>query len=92
MEGFLVFFILIYFWRKPLKPGVLLSIWGLSYSAMRILGEQFRMPDAHIGYEWLGLTRGQWLSVFMFLIFAFLLYWSSKRKAEKLGGWGQLIR
>ena len=54
---------------------------------MRIIGEQFRMPDVQIGYQWLGLTRGQWLSVFMLLGSCVLWLWTKKRDAEKIGGW-----
>ena len=88
MEGFLVFFILLLIWRKPQKPGVLASYWGVTYALMRIAGEQFRMPDAHIGFQLLGLTRGQWLSVAMLLVFASLLVWTYRRPVHKMGGWG----
>lgn len=89
MEGFLVFAILFVIWRKPLKPGVLLSFWGILYAIMRIIGEQFRMPDAHIGFQLLGLTRGQWLSLGMLVVFVGLLVWTSRRKVDKIGGWGK---
>ena len=68
LEGLFPFILVIFFWRlKPLKPGMVGAIWALCYGFMRILGEQFRMPDAHLGFQALGLTRGQWLSVFMLL-------------------------
>ncbi len=69
LEGFLVWVVLTLLWLKPKKAGVVSGVFGISYSLARIFGEQFRMPDAHIGLEWLGLTRGQWLSV-GFLFFA----------------------
>jgi phosphatidylglycerol:prolipoprotein diacylglycerol transferase len=87
MEGFLVFIILLVIWRKPQKPGVLVSCWGILYSIMRIIGEQFRMPDSHIGFQMWGLTRGQWLSIVMLLIFIGTLVWTSKRNTIKTGGW-----
>ncbi|MCB9026500.1 MAG: prolipoprotein diacylglyceryl transferase [Bdellovibrionaceae bacterium] len=89
MEGFLVFFILLFIWRKPQKPGVLVSYWGVIYAVMRITGEQFRMPDAHIGFQLFGLTRGQWLSLVMLLVFVGLLIWTSRRPVPKMGGWGK---
>ena len=89
MEGLLVFILMVVIWRKPQKPGVIAGWFGVSYCAARIIGEQFRMPDAHIGFQWLGLTRGQWLSIALFLVgLAFLLY-AYRRNSEKLGGWSR---
>ena len=51
MEGFLAFAITAFFWRKPRKPGIVSVVFGLTYATMRIIGEQFRMPDAHIGFD-----------------------------------------
>lgn len=88
MEGLLVFVVLSLMWLKPRKPGVISASFGVLYAIMRIIGEQFRMPDAHIGYEWLGLTRGQWLSVGMVAIMVVYLVYVSTRDTEKIGGWG----
>ena len=57
-------------------PGALAGIMGMSYAIVRIVCEQFRVPDAQIGFltSW-GLTMGMLLSIVMFiagaLIFAF---------------------
>jgi phosphatidylglycerol:prolipoprotein diacylglycerol transferase len=88
MEGILLFVIAFIFWYKPRKPGVVGSLWLTLYAIVRIVGEQFRMPDAHIGYQLFGLTRGQWLSVFMFVVSLGLLIWTMRRKAEVIAGWG----
>ena len=53
--------------KWPLKPGWVAGLWVLCYSIARLTGEQFRMPDAHIGFGAMGLTRGQWLTLFMLL-------------------------
>lgn len=87
MEGLLVFVILFLIWLKPRKPGVVSAWFGLLYAVARIAGEQFRMPDAHIGFQALGLTRGQWLSIVMFAIFLVYLAYVIRRPAEKMGGW-----
>ena len=87
MEGFIVFAVMVIVWRKPQKPGVLGAYWGVTYALMRILGEQYRMPDAHIGYELLGLTRGQWISVAMLVGCIAYLAWIYRRSGEKIGGW-----
>ena len=52
--------------NKPaLRPGLVAGLWGICYGVARLVGEQFRMPDVHIGFQALGLTRGQWLTLFM---------------------------
>ncbi|MDX1564247.1 MAG: prolipoprotein diacylglyceryl transferase [Phycisphaeraceae bacterium] len=90
LEGALVFAFLILMWRKPRKPGLLGCWFLIGYAAMRIVGEQFRMPDAHIGYQWLQLTRGQWLSFGM--VAAGLVLWAvvARRGDRPMGGWGRI--
>ncbi len=87
LEGLLVFVVLALLWIRPRKPGVIAASFGVLYSIARIVGEQFRLPDAHIGFQALGLTRGQWLSVVMLLIAVGLLWWTIRREAKPLGGW-----
>ena len=82
LEGLLVFCILLWTWRKPQKEGVLAFTFGTCYMSARIIGEQFRMPDAHIGFQALGLTRGQWLSSGLLMIAIVLLIWCKKREVE----------
>ncbi|MCB0406757.1 MAG: prolipoprotein diacylglyceryl transferase [Bdellovibrionales bacterium] len=87
MEGFLVFVVVCIVWRKPRRPGVVSVFFGLTYLVVRIIGEQFRMPDVQIGYQALGLTRGQWLSIAYFAILAVIFYISKKQNLPKMGGW-----
>ncbi|MBX7144925.1 MAG: prolipoprotein diacylglyceryl transferase [Oligoflexia bacterium] len=88
LEGVLVFVILMAAWYHPRKPGVIAGLFGTVYAIVRIIGEQFRMPDAQIGYQLLGLTRGQWLSFGMLaLALGYLLFFAT-RDSEKVGGWG----
>lgn len=87
LEGLLVFLILIFLWRTPKKIGIISSAFGICYSIARIIGEQFRLPDAHIGFEALGLTRGQWLSVGLLMISIFYLIWILKQNSPSVGGW-----
>lgn len=89
LEGLLVFCVLLWVWRKPRKPGVVAGIFGVVYASVRIIGEQFRLPDAHIGFQALGLTRGQWISFGMLALAVVLLWIWSRRDAAKLGGWWQ---
>jgi phosphatidylglycerol:prolipoprotein diacylglycerol transferase len=84
LEGLLVFIALYWIWRKPQKPGVVSGWFATLYCSARIVGEQFRMPDAHIGFELWGLTRGQWLSVAMLLVALAWLGYAYSRKVEKI--------
>ncbi|MBC85680.1 MAG: prolipoprotein diacylglyceryl transferase [Bdellovibrionaceae bacterium] len=87
MEGYMVFIICAIVWAVPRSPGVVTGVFGIVYSIARIIGEQYRMPDAHIGFQALGMTRGQWLSVGM-LIFSIGFIWLALKQAdEKVGGW-----
>ena len=68
------------------------ALFVVLYAIMRIADEQFRMPDIDIGFQWLGLTRGQWLSVVMLGVgFLLMLIWG-RRNSLPIGGWGKLER
>lgn len=89
-EGLLMFAILMLVWLRPRKPGVIGAWFLMSYAVLRIIGEQFRQPDAHIGYyDILGakITQGQWLSFVMLSAGAALLWYWARRPVPKLGGW-----
>jgi phosphatidylglycerol:prolipoprotein diacylglycerol transferase len=74
-EGLFLFLILLALHRRLLpKSGGLTAIFLLGYGLARVVCEQFREPDRQIGYEWLGLTRGQWLTSVMFVA-GFILLW-----------------
>jgi phosphatidylglycerol:prolipoprotein diacylglycerol transferase len=82
LEGILVFLILLFVARRPRPQGFLTAIFFLAYPLARIFDEQFRMPDIQIGFQALGLTRGQWLSIAMFIPGVLFLLWS-KRQTDK---------
>lgn len=62
LEGALVFGVMLWLMPRVRRAGILTAAFFLTYSAARIFAEQFRLPDFNLGYQWLGLTRGQWLS------------------------------
>lgn len=66
LEGLLLFALL---WTLRtgvrLADGVLTGIFFIAYALLRIFGECFREPDASLT---MGLTRGQFLSLFMIVI------------------------
>jgi phosphatidylglycerol:prolipoprotein diacylglycerol transferase len=59
------------YWKTNLRKrtGALSGMFCLLYGAFRIFCEQFRQPDAQIGFltSW-GLTMGQMLSGIMFVV------------------------
>lgn len=90
LEGLLVFVVLAILWMRPRKPGVVCATFLLTYGIMRCIGECFRQPDAHIidlEMKWIGVSRGQLLSVPMIAL-GLLLVWHFGHKANPLtGGW-----
>ena len=53
--------------RTRAPVGMLTGLFMILYATLRIVGEQFREPDVGIPFTW-GLTRGQFLSLFMYVI------------------------
>jgi phosphatidylglycerol---prolipoprotein diacylglyceryl transferase len=86
LEGLLILVSLLWIWRKPRSPGVIGAAFLVIYPVVRIIGEQFRVPDLQIGFQWLGLTRGQWLSVIMLIASAIFLRYCLKQSANKQEG------
>jgi phosphatidylglycerol---prolipoprotein diacylglyceryl transferase len=77
LEGILLFTLLIWIRLKFKKPdGLTTGCFFLLYPLMRIFGEFFREPDAPLTGA---LTRGQFLSLFMFVVGAAFL-WSARQK------------
>ena len=65
-EGLLLFTILMLARRQLLpRTGAMSTVFLIGYSLARIVCEQFRMPDEHIGYQVFGTTRGQLLTLAM---------------------------
>lgn len=85
-EGLLVFLLVAWVFRKPVRPGLAAATFGVSYTVIRMIDEAFREPD--VGVErWLGLTRGQSLSVFVGLAALGLGVYAWRAGRPRLGGW-----
>ena len=56
------------------REGAVALTFMASYAVLRIVGEQFRQPDADIGFWFGSITQGQLLSAIMLLVTAFLAY------------------
>ena len=70
LEGILLFFALrlgTHYFGALKRPGLTLGFFLIGYGAARTFVELFRMPDAHIGFLYGGLTMGMLLSVPMLL-------------------------
>ncbi|HEY1079021.1 MAG TPA: prolipoprotein diacylglyceryl transferase family protein, partial [Bdellovibrio sp.] len=88
-EGLFLFLVLFFIWRKPRKPGFIAACGILLYAVVRVVDEHYRMPDAHIGYQWLELTRGQWLSIAMFALGLILMFVWTRASSLKISGWSK---
>ena len=82
-EGILLFIIMYCLYRFTSlrkRPGAIAGIMGILYALFRMICEQFRAPDAHIGFltSW-GLTMGQMLSGLMLIGGGMILACSLKK-------------
>jgi len=86
--------ILFFLARRSRKPGFIAGSFIVTYAIARIVNEQFRAPDIQIGFQWLGLTRGQWLSVAMLALGFIAIFFWSRTQTQKVFGWmrGQDVR
>lgn len=74
MEGLLLFLILWWYSAKPRPTGAVSGAFLIGYGCFRALGELFREPDAGIfGFSYT-ISMGQWLSLPMILLGAWLIW------------------
>lgn len=88
-EGLIPLIILALVWLKPRKPGLICSLYLLVYSCFRVIDEMFRLPDAQLADLSklpLGLSRGQFLSIWLFLFGVGLMIWTQRRQVPLSGG------
>ncbi len=85
-KNVLIFLILYLFFRLKYirmkvreRRGLILIYFIFLYGLFRFFVEFFRAPDPQLGLLWLGLSMGQWFSLFM-VISAFLLYFFKRYK------------
>ncbi len=83
LEGIALFIILNLMWSNKWcreRRGFISGAFLLGYAVFRTLLEQFREPDAQLGFLWGGLTMGQLLSVPAFLGGIYLLLTARMQK------------
>jgi phosphatidylglycerol:prolipoprotein diacylglycerol transferase len=83
LEGIVLFLIMLFLWKKTnLKKytGATAALFAILYALFRIFVEQFREPDAQVGFltSW-GLTMGMLLSFGMLLAGTIVLFLKSKK-------------
>lgn len=77
LEGALMFlFVQLRFWKSRPPAGQLGGEFLIAYGVVRIFGELFREPDAALI---LGITRGQFYSIFMILAGAGIIAYARKK-------------
>lgn len=66
------------------RSGALSGIMAMTYAVIRVVCEQFRMPDAQIGFltSW-GLTMGQLLSAIMFVAGAIIFALAVRKNKQR---------
>ena len=82
LEGialFLVLRLLTHRFSALRHPGTTFGVFLAGYAVCRIVGEQFRQPDAQIGFLWGGLTMGMALSIPMLVAGIALALWARRR-------------
>lgn len=85
LEGAVLFILLGILWRIRSvreKPGLIAGLFMVGYTFARAFAELFRQPDPHIGFLAAGTTMGQWLSLPMLMLGAYLIYASVFRPAK----------
>ena len=85
-EGIVLGSVLWFVARKPRKPGVLTALFLICYGLLRIATEFVRLPDPGVA-GFMGLSRGQLLSVGMILVGLGLLAFVKTRGGDRVPGW-----
>jgi phosphatidylglycerol:prolipoprotein diacylglycerol transferase len=84
LEGLVMFIVLFWFSAKPRPRGAVGGLFLVLYASFRSIVENFREPDADIGFDLFGvITRGQLLSAPMFILGVGLLgygYYQERKK------------
>ena len=81
-EGIVIFVLLNWIWKYSKvrnNHGVISALFILFYGLFRIAMEQFRQPDAHLGFFFGTVTMGQMLSLPLIVAGGFILYRNIKK-------------
>jgi phosphatidylglycerol:prolipoprotein diacylglycerol transferase len=81
LEGLLLFVIVFIYSNRERPNWATAGVFAMGYGIFRFLVEFVREPDAHLGIQALGMTRGQMLSLPMILVGIALLWYAYNRQA-----------
>ncbi len=79
LEGILLFLILWFTRKKPWKSGTRIAAFLLGYAAARIFCENFREPDAQLGFIFANITMGMLQSSAMVIAGIATLIWIQRK-------------
>lgn len=79
LEGFVLFALLWWFSSKRRPSGAVSGLFLIGYGVARFLVEFTREPDSFLGLLALGLSMGQWLSLPMVLVGAYMMVRAYRR-------------
>lgn len=68
LEGVFLFLVVWIYSMKPRARGTTGALFCMGYGVVRFIVEFFREPDSFLGLGLFGLSRGQWLSIPVFLV------------------------
>ena len=83
LEGIVLFILINFFALKKqllLKAGYVSGLFLIFYSIARIIGENFREPDKHLGYFFNYFSMGVMLSFITFLAGCFIIFLIKKNE------------
>jgi len=83
LEGIVLFILINFFALKKhllLKAGYVSGLFLIFYSIARIIGENFREPDKHLGYFFNYFSMGVILSFVTFLVGCFIIFLIKKNE------------
>lgn len=83
LEGLALFLLLWVYSRKPRPVARTGALFGIGYGIARFFCEYFREPDAFLGLQAFGLSRGQWLTLPLILAGIAVWIWAGRREAGK---------
>ena len=101
-EGFVLFVCLYVLWTRSvwvrIRVGFTSGLFLTGYAVARMMVENFREPDAQIGFLFARVTMGQTLTLPMLLCGLFLMLWSARRTSgaqpqqpRKKGWWQKTL-
>jgi phosphatidylglycerol:prolipoprotein diacylglycerol transferase len=79
LEGFVLFFILYFYSKKPRAAGTVSSLFLLGYGSFRFIVEYFREPDEHLKDMAEIISMGQLLSLPMIILGIGLFFWCNHK-------------